>query len=206
MQHSIHMKKISARFTAGYTLIEMVVVIGIFSLILFASVAAALIFFRTNSGTLTQAYAVENARAGLQHIVADLRGAQYGADGSYPLANISGTDVAFYSDINGDGVPERVHYYLSGATLFRGVETAAGSPPAYGAEATSTIASSTQNIAEDVPLFHFYNAGGAEVTTISQANPVAYMTVYLIVNGQGNGAAGDYVLRSTATLRNASQF
>lgn len=185
----------------------MIVVIAMSTLLLTAVTAGIVAFYRTNTQTLDQAYALESARRGEMQVVDDVRGAQYGADGSYPLASIGSSDLVFYSDVTGDGIPEKIHYYVSGTALVRDVISVAGTPPSYtGTEITATSTSYLQNTARGVSPFHFYDASGVEVTTITQADPVAYMTVTLIVNAEDSGMTNDYTLRSTATLRNAALF
>ena len=200
------MKKLSS--TNGYTLIEMVVVIDIDSMTIVAVTAAVIIFYRTNGSTLNQAYAIESARQGIQLAVKNIRGIQYGADGSYPVVSIATSSFVFYSDVTGDGVAERVEYYLSGTKFIQGVVSATGSPPTYtlSSESTSTESDSVRNGLEGVPVFHFYNASSTEIMIFSTTTAVSYVTVDLIVNENLATSTGDYTLRSTAALRNVTQF
>ena len=196
------------RALPGYTLIEMIAVIAIASITLVATTAAIILFYRSNLKSLNQAYAVESARTGMQHMVADIRGIQYGADGSYPVSSIATSSFVFYTDTNGDGVAERVEYYLSGTNLIRGITYYSGIPPVYtlSTESTTTVSSYVRNNLENVSLFSFYTSTSTQITTYSTTTRVAYVSVALVVNQNISTSTGDYTLRSTAALRNVSQF
>lgn len=194
-------------FTAGYTFVEMLVVLAIAALTLTSVTTAIVAFYRANSASLAQAYAVEGARQGIESAVAAIRGIQYGSDGSYPLSAVSSNDFTFYSDLNGDGIAEKVRFYLSGTDFKEDIYYSAGSPPAYGASPSmsKTLADSVRNGAEGVPIFHYYDAANAELASVDVNDPVAYVSAALIVN-EDTASQQDYTLRSTAALRNVSQF
>jgi len=198
----------AARSARGYTLIELIVVIAVATITLIATVTAAILFYRTNTKTLNEGYAVESARQGIAYAVGDIRGIQYGADGSYPVSSIATSSFIFYTDTNADGIPERVRYFLSGTNFVRGIIFASGNPPAYASlsESTTTLSDSVRNGLENVPIFHFYTASSTEITTFSTTTAVAYATVTLVINENIATSTGDYTLRSTAALRNASSF
>lgn len=190
----------------GYTLVEMLVVIGITLATLGSLVSAIMLFYRTNLTTLQQAYGVQSARQGIQSTVRDIRGIQYGSDGSYPIASTSANSFSFYSDENGDGIPEKIRYFLSGTDLKQGVIYSSGNPPVYGGNETlKTEADGVQNVARGVSLFRYYNASSTELFAVSTTTAIAYVTVTLVVN-EKPGTVQDYTLRSTAALRNVSQF
>ncbi|MDE2213068.1 MAG: prepilin-type N-terminal cleavage/methylation domain-containing protein [Patescibacteria group bacterium] len=192
----------------GYTLVELIVVIAITTLTIIATTAAIIIFYRSNSTTLNEAYAVESARQGIEKTVADIRGIQYGADGSYPVSAIATSSFTFYSNVDDSNTPEWVQYYLSGTTFVRGTIVATGSPPTYPVanESTTTISKYVRNGLENIPIFQYFNASSTQITTYSTTTAVAYVTVELVVNENTSTSTGDYILRSTAALRNASQF
>lgn len=192
----------------GYTLIEMLMVIAIATTTFVAVVSAIIYFYRANAVVFNQALAVESARSGLSAASKDIRGAQYGDDGSYPVASIATSSFAFYDDTDGNGSAERVSYALSGTNLIRGVIYATGTPATYpiSGQATSTVASSVRNGPENVPVFHFYTASSTEITVFSTTTAVAYVTITLVVDVDPNNRPADYTLRTTAALRNASNF
>lgn len=183
-------------------------VIAIATMTLVVVTTAIIYFYRSNNVVFNQALAVESARHGLSASSKDIRGAQYGDDGSYPVSSIATSSFAFYTDTDGNGSAEKVSYFLSGTDFVRGVIFATGSPAAYppGGESTTTAASSVRNGPEGIAVFHFYTASSTEITTFSTTTAVAYVTITLIVDVDPEQKPGDYTLRTTAALRNAANF
>ncbi len=193
---------------SGYTLIEMLMVIAIATVTLVTVTSAITYFYRANRVVFNQALAVESARSGLSAATKDIRGAQYGDDGSYPVSAIATSSFTFYDDTDGNGRAEKVSYALSGTNFVRGVIFATGSPATYpaGALSTSTVASSVRNGPENIPVFRFYTASSTEITTFSTTTAVSYVTITLVVDVDPNNRPINYTLYTTATLRNAANF
>ena len=115
----------------GFTLIETVVAVALTALIFVVLAVLIQFFYRTNAFTLEQTQAVNSARTSLDHAMRDLREASYGADGAFPVLAAATSTVTFYADIDGNGVVEKVRYYLSGTTLYRGSTNPGNNPPSY---------------------------------------------------------------------------
>jgi len=96
----------------GFTLIETLVVIAIFTLIMGAITGAVVILYRTHGYTWQQSIAIDEARRGVETMVREIREAKVGDDGSYPIKKAEDKEFIFYSDIDGDGETERVRYFL----------------------------------------------------------------------------------------------
>ncbi len=105
----------------GYTLIEMIVAIFVFSMVSGALFLAIVMIYRTEGYSTDQAIAVNEARRGVDIMAEEIRKARYGEDGSYPIEMGAGKEFIFYSDIDNDGDAERVRYFL--ATVNAGAET-----------------------------------------------------------------------------------
>lgn len=112
---------IKTRTRRGFTLIEMIVAIFVFSLIFGGMMAAITMIYRVEGYSTDQAIAVNEARRGVDIMAKEVREACYGDDGSYPIEKGGGKEFIFYSDIDSDGTAERVRYYL--ATINTGMET-----------------------------------------------------------------------------------
>lgn len=105
----------SARMTsdgrASFTLVEVIVTIAIFTLAIGAVTQMILALYRSQRYTFEEATAVNEARKGIETMTREIRGAQTGQDGSYLIEKASDNEFIFYSDIDGDGIPERVRYF-----------------------------------------------------------------------------------------------
>lgn len=142
---------------AGFTLMETMVALAIFSLAL----AILYNFYLQSMGsqryTTEQAQAVNSLRQGVETMARELREAQYGDDGSYSLVDAQDQEIIFYSDIDTDNSTEKVRYFLSGTNLMKGVTQPSGDPPNYGTSVESTSLLSPYVRNGTAPIFKYFN-------------------------------------------------
>lgn len=188
----------------GFTFLETVVAVAITGTVMATLGGGIAYFYRTNSYVLEQAQAVDSARRGIEFSVRDLREATYGDDGSYPLQSASPNTITFFSDIDGDASVEKVRYYLSGTTLYRGVTESIGTPLTYvGAEEKIyTIADHVRNNDFSLPTFTFANTEGSVLAEPINVADIAFVTMSVIVNINPNRAPEEFTLSGSAMLRN----
>lgn len=193
-----------ARFRAGFTLVETLVVIAIIGTAGIALSGMIQSFYRNNAFLLEQTAALENARRGVREAVSAIRESSYGDDGSYPIENAATSTLTFYSDFDQDNSVERERYALVDGTLYREVTNAGGTPRGYAnqPQSTTTIATDVRNTAA-VPLFTYYDASGAQLSaTSTDESAVASVAITLMVDLNPVRAPNVFTLRETATLRN----
>jgi prepilin-type N-terminal cleavage/methylation domain-containing protein len=188
------------------TLIEMLVTIAIIAVVSISLGKVIQNFYRTNAYTLQQSQAVDSARKGVSSAMQDLREASYGDDGSYPIASAATSSITFYSNVDGDTAVEKVRYYLSSATLYRGVTNSVGSPPSYAGqgEATSTIAGHVVN-ASTTPataVFRYFDSAGLELSSPFNISQIASVQTTVLVDFDPNRSPTTFTLAESATLRN----
>jgi prepilin-type N-terminal cleavage/methylation domain-containing protein len=187
----------------GFSFMEVVVVIAIFTVILGALVSSITFFYKSNRHAIEQTFAIGSARRGIELMVRDLREATYSDEGSYPVISITDNSVTFYSDVDTDSNIEKVRYFLDSGDLKKGVIHASGDPLAYtGTEAISIISDNVQNEIENTPIFLYYDTNGDAVTNTASTTDVAFVKVNLIINTNPTQSPNDFTLRSSATLRN----
>ena len=190
------------------SLVEMVVLLYIFtilSLVILNSIAS---FYRYNAYTIAQSYQVSNARRGVELLVRDMREMIYADDGSFPLVNMSTSSISFYSDIDRDDSVEFVDYQLIGTTLYKYVYDAVGSPPSYSTTTPSevyTLSEYVQNNNQDVDIFTYYAIDGDEANATTTVTDIRYINVEVIVNIDPVRDPGEFSLRSSASLRNLKE-
>lgn len=195
------------QYRRGLTLAETLVVLGLFTVISLAIFNAVASFYRYHAYTLSQAYQVEHARRGVEFLVRDMREMTYADDGAFPLISIASSSVGFYSDIDRDDSVERVVYTLGGTTLTKDVYNATGSPPVYDdvPDETLIISEYVQNGLQEIDIFTYYDATGAVMVLPALVTDVRHVDVHLIVNIDPVRDPGEFMLRSSATLRNLKE-
>lgn len=188
----------------GFTLIEAITTLAIFMIISAAVVSSVVMLYKGNRYAMEQAIAVENARRGVEQMVRDIREAAYSDNGAYPIVSIGSTSVAFYSDLDRDNDVELIRLFLDGTSFKKRVTNPTGSPAVYneanGSE--STLSENVRNIEQATPIFEYYNSAGTKLTSYGNVTPAVFIKVSLIVNVNPKTLPNEYVLRSSAAIRN----
>ncbi len=189
----------------GFSLVESLVIVALFTIIMLALFDTIATFYRLNAYTLAQSYQIDHARRGTELMVRDLREMTFSDSGTFPLVLMQNNKVGFYSDIDRDNSVEYVEYSLASTTLYKKIFNATGSPPVYSTstpESTSTISEYVQNQLQNIPIFVYYDENGLPATGTSTVTDIRYVQVSVIVNIDPIRDPGQYMLRSSASLRN----
>lgn len=188
----------------GYTLVETIVVIALFSLIMLTIFTLILSFYRQNDYAVQQSAAIQNARIAVTTLVKDLREATVSESGSYPLVQLSPNSIRFYSDIDRDEAVEQVHYYINSQfQLVKESVDPIGSPALYNSTPTTTyVANHIRNDFMNIDIFRYFDATGTEITNLNDADAVRFIEVNLVVNVDPIRQPEEFVLRSSAFIRN----
>ena len=187
----------------GFTLIETIVAVAMTGIVMATLGVMIQYFYRTNAYALEQNQAVNSARASIENTVRDLREASYGADGSYPISSAATSSVVFYARSPASGTTERLHYYLSGQTLYRGTVDPAGTPLSYSGqtERTTLVIDNIRNDAS-TPLFTYYDTSGNQLPDPVNVASVASVRIQALTDVNPDRAPNVYTMLGSATLRN----
>ena len=188
---------------AGFTFTEVIIIVTLSTLMALAIATAIVNFYDYNSYTIAQTNEVSEARQGVQLMIRDLREMTFADNGQFPLVETGSTSVSFFSDIDRDDSVELVTYELQETTLFKNVYNAVGTTyPTTSPDQTTIISTYVQNGLEGDAIFRYYDLNGAEATSTTAIADLRYITVDLTVNVDPIRNPGEYVLRSSAALRN----
>ncbi|MCA9362034.1 prepilin-type N-terminal cleavage/methylation domain-containing protein [Candidatus Kaiserbacteria bacterium] len=189
----------------GMTLIEMLVVIGLWVLLIGMVFGFAQSFYQTNSYLTAQAGEVDNARRGVTKLTRDLREMTYAENGTFPVAEIEEHLIGFYSDVDKDDLVEYIEYELSGTTLYRRSHDPTGSPPVYDYNNPDTeeiVSEYVQNISQGTSTFFYYDSVGTELDATALLTDVRYIRAQIIVNIDPVRSPGEFMLRTAVAPRN----
>ncbi len=185
------------------TLLETLVWISMFIFAIGAVTSSIITFYRTSNYTIQQASAISSAQKGISAMVKTMREAAYASNGAYPVVSMAGSDIVFYADIDSDTAIERVHYYVQGTNLYRGILQPTGDPAVYaGAEDVTSISQDVRNIAQAVTTFTYYDAAGALITDYSQIGSLRFIVANIVVDADTTRLPNAVTIRSSAALRN----
>ena len=164
---------------AGFSVIEILVVIFILTLIGIAVWTFQKNVFSLNSYIASSLDAQQEARKVFKAWSAEIRSMSPSSVGSYPIAEASSTSFTFYSDIDNDGLKERIRYFLDGNAVKKGVLKPTGNPLVYNS-INETVAEVIRDMAnEATPIFDYYDTN-YDGTTAPLAQPVSAIAVRLV--------------------------
>ena len=150
------MKNISSK--KGFTIIEILVAVAILGLITIVVSSFQVNVIKYNKSAADSLQSAMDARSILRTMVKELRSMSIGNNGAYPLEEAAISSITFYSDIDSDGLKEKIHYFSEGTTLKKGVIIPTGSPYTYlsSDEKFQILAYSIKN-SEANPLFEYFD-------------------------------------------------
>jgi prepilin-type N-terminal cleavage/methylation domain-containing protein len=193
----------------GFTLIETIIVISLFTILSLAIFSAVTEIYKYNSITLEQANEIEVARRGLLTWVRDAREMTFGADGAFPITRAENHRLGFYSDIDKDFSVEYIEYRLSTTTLYKYIYEPTGSPPVYSTTTptrTEILSEYVQNIPQSQLTFRYYTESGVLIANPSaMISDIRYIRMNLIVNIDPARSPGEFMLQGSATPRNLKE-
>jgi prepilin-type N-terminal cleavage/methylation domain-containing protein len=197
----------------GFSLVEMIVALAIFSLMVaFIGDFEAKVFTYSDifRGGNTTGF---NSLSVLQPMAGQIRSMSPSSLGGYPIEQAGTSTLIFYDDLHNNGIAERIRYFLSGtSTLEMGVITPTGSPLNYSTSSTSTEAISTlaQNVINtaSTSIFTYYdsNYNGIASSTEPIAQPVnissiSAVRITLVLDNDVNQPLVPVTVTSVATIR-----
>lgn len=193
----------------GMTLVELLVSVALFTILMFVVTSGIQQMYFYNAYTFAQAYQVQNARLGMQAFIKDVREMTFADDGTFPLAIMEPHRIGFYSDIDRDNSVEYVEFtYPATSTVAKLIYNATGSPPVYDTtdpDETIILSRYVQNDLQATSTFYYYDASGNPVTNPSNITDVRYVEAQIIVNIDPVRDPGQFMLRSSAALRNVKE-
>jgi type II secretory pathway component PulJ len=187
------------------TLVEMVVLIGIYTLLIGVIFTSVQSLYQYNSYSIAQADEVDNARRAIFRLTRDLREMTYAEDGTFPLVTMEDHLIGFYSDIDQDNSVEYVEYELATTTLYKRTYNAVGAPPSYNfatPDETITLSEYVQNIQQATSTFMYYDVNGDELVNGALLTDVRYIRAQNIVNIDPLRSPGEFMLRTSVAPRN----
>lgn len=138
---------------AGFTLLEIIVSISIFSVLIFAVTNLLISIIQNPRSQLAQMDIIDQTRFVSSRFVNEIRAAAYG---SYPLIEAGDSEIIFYSPIGASaGNINRIRYYILNNALYKGVIVPVGGIYNPAAEVTAPVLTGISN--GGAPLFYYYD-------------------------------------------------
>ncbi len=190
----------------GVGLVEMVVVVAIFSVISIAVWNFGAEIFNFNSTAGSNLTAQSEGRRVIKTMIKELRSVSPSSVGSYPLNQTATSSLIFFTDANADGIKERIRYFLQGNEVRRGVIVPSGNPLTYN-PANENITPIIRGVVNgNTAIFEYfdqsYNGTSSSLPEPVQATSVRLIKINLILDSDPNKEGGIINVTSQVTLRN----
>ena len=116
------MKKYSfIKSASGFTLVETLAAIFVSIVVIQGTLTLYMYAIDNNSALSGNLNAQMDVRRAFTSMIADIRSAAPSASGAYTIDTASSTYFAYYSDIDGDALKEKIRYFLSNKILKIGI-------------------------------------------------------------------------------------
>jgi prepilin-type N-terminal cleavage/methylation domain-containing protein len=193
----------------GFTLTETLVTIFVFSIIMAGATLLLRNILRSSVQQPLALDTIDQARIVMSNFVNELRNASAGDDGSYPLGQAGNSQIVLYSTYGSGASSQsnRIRYYVSGTTLYRGVTTQSGNPPAYNPASEVSRAVITKLSNASAPVFYYYDSNytgtSTPLTQPINVNNVKFVAINLVLpNQDARDATTTFTASAGGTIRN----
>ena len=190
----------------GFSVIEILIVLGIMALILWVLANFQADVFTQNNFISNSLNADSDMRSAIKKMVAEIRAAAQSDTGAYQIASTTKNNLIVYSDLDASGLRSQIRYFLTGSTtLMRGVIKPTGSPLTYVAanEKLSTLVTNIANTNQEI--FYYYDEGytGSEAPLTYPINisSVRLIKIVLTVDADPNKPPGPITMESQVAIR-----
>jgi len=197
-------KKVYGGGQNGFTITELLLGISIFVLVM-----GALTLFSRNIWFYSYYVSTglndsNNGRAAFKTMVYEMRGASIAETGAYMIALADSTAFTFYSDIDNDGLKERIRYFLNGPNLQKGVIKPTGSPFSYNSanEIISTLIPKVTNATIFEYFDENYDGTTAALTTPVNISAVRLVKITINIDTDPNRAPVTTTFSTQVSIRN----
>lgn len=200
-------QKIMPNLVSGFTLVEILMSVAILSILVLIASTFQKDVFSLNSSLQSGLNAQIDARHVLKVMITELREIGPSALGAYPIETASSTGITFYSDIDNNGVKDKIRYFLDGRDIKRGVIVPSGNPVVYdGLNEKLTTLISDFMASSTRPLFEYYTS-----SYTGNSPPMPYpidiqlirlIKITAIIDKDPNRSPGELIISSQVNLRN----
>jgi len=208
------MRKYKSSLLLGFTLVETLVALAIFTLGMQATV---LVFAKTIK---SKAYSMEMGKASfvvsrsMGDLIGYIRRARQSDNGSFPIVSADDNDLVLYSDYDKDGITERLHIYMIDGSVYLGIRKPSLVMPktyAAGDGDTQELAKQIVNTAGE-PMFSFYNKDYPQdtvnnpVDVPADVSQIRLVKIFLKINIDVSRPADNIVQESFVEIRNLNDY
>ena len=195
-------KKIGAR--RGISLFEIILAVGIAGVLVVVAIRFGLVLSNLGTAIGNQTQAIQDAHLGFQVMVTDIRSMGVSSLGAYAIESAATNSIIFFSDINQDGLFDRVRYFFGTSTLQKGVVKPAGNPLVY-TTSSEVITTAIPNVIVNKSMFDYFDSNytGTQSSLVPPIDPLAVRVVRpkIVADTASSSAPKPITVSETITIR-----
>lgn len=192
---------------SGFTMVELLISIFIISILTITVNTFSRDIFYLNTSLSGSMNTQLDARHLIKNMVAELRRTSTSSTGAYPIESASDTSVVFYSDLDSNGIKEKVRYFQTGSLVQKGVIVPTGTPLTYNSanETVTTLASSVVS-SSTLPLFQYYpstyTGNSTPLSSPIDISSIRLIRINIIIDKDPSHPLIPVIVTSQVSLRN----
>jgi len=203
--------------TKGFTLIETIIVVTIFSVLIFLVSSALIDIFSNSNQEMVSLESIDQARLTLAVFGNEIRNALSGSDGSYVLNKTGDYELTFFSNYKiANNAVARIRYFVSnndcdevvpsGNTLCKGIVLPSGTPAVYNLSLEKITTAIAKIATPSSPVFYYYDSSYDGLTNALlqpvNINQVRYVkTSVSVLNQLVPNSTSAFIISAGATTR-----
>jgi prepilin-type N-terminal cleavage/methylation domain-containing protein len=191
----------------GFTLIELLVSMAIISVLGLGLISLQYMLGQNQVLVWNNFVSIDDTNEAVTQMVREIRTSRYGDNGAFPIIGAYDQELIFYSNVDDDIQTERVRYFLTDTTLYKGVVDPVGYPVTYPSANEKLFALSQIVRNGTTPLFYYYNGDWPE-DTVNNPLPAPVrlsesktIKIYLRLNAREDDPEDDYILEPYVQIR-----
>ncbi len=189
----------------GMTLVEVVIAIGIFSIMMLAITALFASLWKSQEFSINMSENSLQASRGATNIADSIRNARQADNGSYPIVSIMDNEIVFFGDMDDDAATERIRIWRDGDKLYRGTIQPQGSVPVSypsSSEIVSVIALNIVDNPDTTPLFVYYNEFNDKLSAPLVGSSVRMVETTVTIDADTDKPPTATTVNTFASIRN----
>jgi len=190
----------------GFTLVEILVSVSIFSAIIIFIGGFQSDVFSLNRIIQSGLQSQSEAKKIIRPFTNEVRSAAPSNLGAYPISVAGSTIFSFYTDVDSDGLREKVKYFLDNGEFKKSIISPTGQPLAYNQENEQII-----KVVQDVvnfDIFEYYDStydGTASSSPLVQpvtTSDVRLIKITLVIDSDPNSPPAPVEVTTQVSIRN----
>ena len=201
-----NMNRFLNKKNSGFTLVELIVAIGISTMIILGAGSMLINALRYRAVIWEQLKTQNEGRKIVQDFVNEIRRINYSSVGAYPLDTVEDREIVFYTNVDSDSWRERVRYFVDGTILKKGIIKPDGNPLEYNF-ANEVVTDMVHDLDENLgTIFHYYgqdyNGTGSALTQPVNPMTVKMIKFYLLLEADPHMSPEPIEVEASGEIRN----